>query len=156
MSQPDGARPEDYLPRTDAGARKVIDRLDQMAARLDILDREVAAMRILQQGNVTFRGAMGGAVAVLLLAGGFGVFFLSRAEAAAGSAGSRALEVALEAKQLAQAAVDQGRGTERFVKEELGAMKSEIRADLADLKSEVRNTTRAVERTRRPASDGGP
>lgn len=145
--QPENAPPVFWPIRTDAGARKVVERIDAVRAELAELSREVAVVKALQNGNVTFKNVLLGAAAILATMLGTFAAVIARAESLARDAGAPALVVAKETQQ-AQ------RQLELFVKVELQDFKRELKADMSDLKDEVRNTTRAVERAK-PRRDAG-
>lgn len=126
--------------RTDAGARKIVERIDLWRAETSEVAKRLATLEARQENAITMRQTMAASVILLGLAGGFGVFFLSRAEAAARDAG-------VAAEQKADQALSRQADLERFVKQDLRELKGELKSDMADIKAEVRNTTKAVERT---------
>ncbi len=137
--QPSNSPKENWRPRTDEGARKLVERIDGFRGELEVVKAK----------GVTTGQALSGLGLCI-----FGVFALlgwvvTRAEAAAKEAGQAAYEKAQEA-------LAAQRALEVFVKTDLQDLRREIRADMSDLKSEVRNTTKAVERSRpKPPRDGG-
>lgn len=67
--QPPGVPPQQWLPRTDAGARKLIDRIDDLADKLDVVDQKVGFVEARASGWVTWERLtllLGTAAAVII------------------------------------------------------------------------------------------
>lgn len=137
--QPENAPPEQWAIRTDAGARKVIDRIDRLRGELEVLKAEL-------EHAVTHKqliAGLGACIFSILAAAGV---LLVRVEATSKAAGAAALQVATEAR-------DSGARLEGFLKVELQDARREQREDIAGVKTDLRNATRALERSRRPARE---
>lgn len=84
MSQPNGAAPSEYLPRTDAGARKVVERIDALATslngRINSTDEDVADLRKSVNRRFKHKVSIGWLVGILLPVGGSLVAFVVKAQ----------------------------------------------------------------------------
>lgn len=104
-NQPPGANPSEWVPRTDAGARKLIDRIDRWAEkfdeRLDVVERDVERHKAQQEGNVTHRALLVWAASAAVVIGG-AVYTVMRAGVAEAkeAADTTAVRVAQQADSL--------------------------------------------------------
>ena len=132
MSQPEGSAQEKWQVRTDAGARKIVERIDTYRSESADVARRVVALEERMLRHATFREILAGGVTLLMVLSGGMAWTISRAEDASKDAGAAAYQKAKDNEQ-AQ------RELEKFVKTELQDFKRELKHEMQELKQAIRD-----------------